>query len=303
MTEVSIIIPSYNTCRFLINCLDSIYKTSKIPLEIIVVDNGSTDETVKEIKKQNEMKILRNKRNLGFAKAVNQGLKQASGEYLLLLNSDTVVSPGAIEKMVDYLEGHPEVGVVGCQLKDSDGSLQPSGGYLPNLFNLFFWMTFLDDLPIIRKFFPAYHLEEKSFYEKERELGWVTGAFFLTKKDVLKRVGFLDEKMFMYVEEVDWCLRVKKAGFKIFFTPDASIIHLKGASGEREKASLPAGKAGILEEYKGIKYYFQKHKPNWQGPILRLFLKLGALVRVLFFGIIWNDLRSKRIYAKAFKLV
>jgi GT2 family glycosyltransferase len=260
------------------------------------VHNGSTDGTVEEVEKRyGDITILQNKTNLGFARAVNQGLEKAKGKYLLLLNSDTLIQDGAIDKMVAFLENHLEVGVVGCQLKNPDGTIQPSGGYLANLVNIFWWMTFSDDLPIIRKIFPAYHVMDKDFYKKQRYLGWVTGAFFLTKREVFEKVGFFDERMFMYVEEIDWCARAKRVGYKVALAPSASIIHFKGASTRR-------GKAGILEEYQGLKYFFSKHKASWQMLPLRFFLKLGSWLRVFVFGIILKDLESRRIYGKAFRL-
>lgn len=296
MVDLSIIIPSYNTRQLLMACLSSIYKSTKTPFEIIIVDNASTDGTVQEIEqKYKDIKLIKNKMNLGFARAVNQGLKEAKGQYPLILNSDTEILDEAIDKEIDFLRIHNDVGAVGCQLKNPDKSIQASGGYLPNLFNVFLWMTFLDDFPIFKKIFPSFHVQDKNFYKREHKLGWVTGAFLLTKKEVLEKVGFFDEEMFMYVEEVDWCQRVNKAGLKVVFDPTASIIHYKSASTRR-------GKAGILEEYQGLKYFFSKTKASWQMSILKVLLKLGAFLRILVFGIILKDLESRRIYAKAFDL-
>lgn len=297
--ELSIIIPSYNTRELLLRCLNSIYQSCQLPTEVIVVDNGSTDGTVDQIKnekfKTKNLILIENRQNLGFAAAVNQGFRQATGKYLLILNSDTIILDRAIDKEVDFLETHSEVGVVGCQLKNPDQTIQASGGYLPNLAKVFFWMSFLDDLPVLKKILKPYHVQDKNFYSRQQELDWVTGAFFATRREVFEKVGSLDEKMFMYVEEVDWCARAKRAGYKIIFNPSVSVIHYKGASTKR-------GRAGILEEYQGLKHYFKKHKSPWQFPILRLFLKLGALVRVFLFGIILKDFESKRIYGKAFRL-
>ena len=311
MVDLSIIIPSYNTKDLLLKCLESLQQCNK---EIIVVDNGSEDGTVEEMqnakcKMQNvnsKFKIIENKQNFGFAKALNQCLKEASGKYILLLNSDTIVEKGAIEKMVGYLKINPQVGVVGCQLRNSDGSIQFSGGYLPNLINLTFWALFLDDLPLIKQVFPAYHVTDNFFYTKKKHSGWVTGAFFMTKKEVVGKVGLFDEKMFMYVEEVDWCQRVKNSGCKVIFNPAGFITHYKGASAKKNEAGLPAealAKAGVIEEFQGLKYFFKKHKAVWQYPILRMLLKIGALGRKLFFGIILQDKKMDQIYEKAFKLV
>lgn len=299
MVELSIIIPSYNTRQLLKDCLDSIYQTTKLPFEIIVVDNASTDGTIEEIgnwKLENgNLELIRNNINLGFAKAINQGLERAQGRYLLILNSDTKILDGTLDKEIFFLKTHTEVGVVGCQLKNRDGTIQPSGGYLPSLLKVFFWMSFLDDLPVLKKIIKPYHVEDKEFYSHQRYLGWVTGAFFLTRREVFEKVRFFDERMFMYVEEVDWCTRVKEAGFRVALDPGASIIHYKGASARQDRA-------GILEEYQGLKYYFAKHQSFWQTPILRFWLKLGALVRLFLFGIIAKDPQARRIYAKAYRV-
>lgn len=294
--DLSIIVPSFNTCQLLKDCLSSVYQNTKTPFEAIVIDNGSTDGSVAMVKENfPNVRLIENKANFGFARAVNQGLEKAQGRYLLILNSDTLILDGATDKEISFLEKHEEAGVVGCQLKNSDGTIQPSGGYLPNLLRVFLWMSFLDDLPILKKILRPYHVEDKEFYTHQRYLGWVTGAFFLTKREVFEKVGFFDEKMFMYVEEIDWCTRVRRAGYKVAFNPSACITHYKGASTKRQKA-------GILEEYQGLKYFFYKYKAGWQFPLLRLFLKFGAWARLFLFGIMLKDFEVKRIYAKVAKL-
>lgn len=265
-------------------------------MEIIVVDNGSTDKTVEEIREISGIKVIKNEANLGFAKAINQGLKEAKGEYLLLLNSDTVILDNAIDKEINFLKTHLEAGAVGCQLRNPDGSIQPSGGYLPNLLNIFYWMTFLDDLPFLKKILHPYHVQDKEFYTHQRYLGWITGAFLLTKREVVKKVGLLDEKIFMYVEEVDWCTRVNKSDWKIAFDPNVSILHYKGSSGNKSRA-------GIIEEFLGIKYYFSKHHSSWQISYLVPMLKLGSWLRFVLFGIIGKDEQIKTIYEQAFRMV
>lgn len=296
MADLSIIIPSYNTCDLLLNCLASIYQTTNGDFEIIVVDNASEDKTAAEVEKRyGQVKILKNLKNLGFAKAVNQGLREAKGTYLLILNSDTLVSEKTIETELSFLQNHQEVGVVGCQIRNLDGSLQPSGGFLPNLFNVFLWMSFLDNLDFLNQFLKPYHMDNLKFYTRQQDLGWVTGAFLLTTREMIEKVGYFDEKMFMYVEEVDWCARASKFGIKIVFNPQAGVVHLKGSSARDDLA-------GIAEEFQEILYFFKKHKSPLQMPILRFLLKSGALVRYVLFGIIAKDPEAKRIYAKAYKL-
>ncbi len=193
------------------------------------------------------------------------------------------------------MQTHEEAGVVGCQLKNNDGSIQPSGGYLPNLWRVFLWMSFIDDIPFLKSIIRPYHVEDRSFYTHQRYLGWVTGAFFLISRKAFEKVGFFDEKMFMYVEEVDWCARAERYGFRVVFNPQASVVHYKGSSGEKNQA-------GKIEEYEGIKYFFGKNKPSWQTPFLRINLKIGSLLRMFLFGIIIKDSELQKIYAKAFRV-
>jgi GT2 family glycosyltransferase len=122
----------------------------------------------------------------------------------------------------------------------------------------------------------------------------VTGAYFLVRRKVIDDIGFLDEKFFMYVEELEYCFRAKKKGWQVFYTPASKIIHLGGQSG--------TSKGAILGEYQGLKYFFAKHKPVWQMIFLRLFLKIGALLRIFLFGIIKKDLEARKIYAEAFRI-
>ena len=297
---LSIIIVSFDTQKFLVDCLNSIYKESSKDttdnIEVIVVDNASSDKSVELVKKNfPQVKLIENEKNQGFAKANNIGIKNAVGEFILLLNSDTILPPHTLESLLNYIKENKDLDVLGIKLLNSDHSVQYSLGYLPNLFNILLWMTFLDDLPFLKKILPAYHISDKDFYDHKREVGWVSGAFFLIGKHCIEEIGSLDEQIFMYGEEVEWCQRLKNKGFKVIYSPSIEIIHLKGKSG--------SGKyAGIIEEFKALEYFFSKHKPAWQKPLLRLILKVGALLRLILFGIISGDREKATIYAKAFKM-
>lgn len=279
--DLSIIIINYNTPKLTLACLKSIEKHVKnINYEIILIDNDSSDDSSKLLK--NYLNIL-NKENLGFAKANNQGIKIARGRYILLLNSDTEFTSSFLDKMLDRLDKEENVGIATCALRNPDKSLQVSGGYFPNLARVFTWMT-IQDLAFIDSLIKPFH--PKNAFKKEMDLDWGTGAFFLIKKEVIKEIGMLDEDYFMYTEEVDFCFRAKKAGWRVLYLPEWSIIHYGGASSVREFA--------ILQETKGIKLFFKKHYPRWQTFFLRFFLKLGYLWRAI--------LISPKIYLKAFKL-
>jgi len=259
--KISIIILSWNTKSLLHDCLKSL----KGDGEVIVVDNGSTDGSVQMVQKEfPRVKLIKNQKNLGFGAANNQGIKAAQGDYLLLLNSDTVVKNDAPLKMAEFLSENPQVGVVGCRLLNPDGSLQPSAGPFPSL-GVTFMMLFLEHWlkNFVRTSFP-----------KVTEVDWVMGAALMTRREVIKKVGLMDEGIFMYMDEVEWCYRIKKAGFKVFFSPEASIIHFFGGSSQTGRETP------ILNIYRGLIYFYQKHYSVSQLKILKFMLKLKA-------GIAW----------------
>lgn len=302
--DLSIIIINYNTKDLLLRCLESIKKnTNNLSYEIIVIDNDSKDGSVESIKMINNflVKIISNKKNLGFAKANNQGIKIAKGRYILLLNPDTAVTKGVLAQMIGFMEKSPDVAVVSCALKNKDGSFQATGGYFPTLSRVITWMLFIDDIPLMDKLIKPFHpMHEKSFiyrgeefFKKEGERDWVTGACFLVRKEVFDEVGELDEEYFMYTEEVDFCFRVKKKGWKVWYIPSLAISHIGGVSSPSE---FP-----ILSEYKGIKIFYRKHMPAWQMPVVRFFLKVGAVLRIFLLGTLKGGVYAKA-YAKAFQI-
>ncbi|MBI3396899.1 glycosyltransferase family 2 protein, partial [Candidatus Woesebacteria bacterium] len=203
-------------------------------------------------------------------------------------------------EMIKFLEKNPNVGVATCALKNKDDSIQSTGGYFPNLLNVFSWMT-IQDLPLIDLFIKPFHpLHAKSFffkgedfYKNQRKMDWVTGAFLLTQKTIVEEIGGWDESYFMYMEEVDLCYRVKRLGYEVGYLPNWSIVHLGGAS------STISGYS-ILAEFDGVKNFFKKFYPEWEYPLLRLALKIGALGRVVLFGIL-NGKEAANIYVSAFE--
>jgi hypothetical protein len=291
MKDLSIIIVNYNTRELLRACIESIKKfTEKFPYEIIVVDNASSDKSIEYLSKE-KVKFIKNSSNLGFAKANNQGIKIAKGRYILLLNSDTKLKTNVLREMVEWMDRNPEIGIATCALKNPDGSQQAAGGYFPSLVKILVWMFFLENIPFIDTIVKPFHPKTRMFNNK-REQDWVTGAFFLVRRNLFDQIGLLDEDYFMYVEEMDFCYRAKQKGWQVWFLPQWSVIHYGGASGTKEFS--------LLSEYKGIKIFYKKHYPPWQYPILRFFLKLGALGRMIILGIIRGPAYAK-IYAKAFR--
>lgn len=300
--ELSIIIVSYNTSDLLRKCLNKVYKSlsfGKIEKvsEVIVIDNASSDDTVSMVHKNfPKVEIIKNSQNLGFAKANNQGIKLSTGKYVLLLNSDTEVRNDALMNLLETIKNDNNIGIVGGKLLNPDGSIQASAGYFPNLDKVFYWMFFIDDIPFLKELIHPYHVEYESFYQKERKADWVSGACFLFNRDIIGKAGLLDENIFMYGEEMEWCYRIKKMGWQVRFAPEAVTMHLKGSSGA-------SNAAGIAEEFKAILYFYKKHKPPWQMPLVKLFLISGALLRLAVFGIITKYRSRLPLYAKAIQVV
>lgn len=296
---LSIIIISYNTAEITVNCLKSVLSDKSlefnlnkkyakdepdtIPTEIIVVDNASTDNTISRIQGlKTKIKLIKNSQNLGFAKANNQGFEKALGNFVLLLNSDTIIKHSAISQSLIWLSAHPEAGVCTGQLLNKDGTIQPTGGFFPNLLNTFAWCLFLDDLPFINKLIlpihphPPQFYTKDNFYLKDRQLDWVTGAFMLTRKEIIDKTKGFDPDYFMYAEEVEWSYRIKKIfpNLQTWYLIGPQIIHLGGASATNNTDKL-------LREYLGILHFFKKNKPK-EAKFAKIFLRLGALLRSLF---------------------
>lgn len=228
---LSIIIISFNTKELLRDCLLSIYKSLTIRFfEIIIVDNASTDGSSEMIETDfKEVKIIKNIENKGFAKANNQALQIAKGKYFLLLNSDTILKGGAIETIVGFMENHEEVAAVGPKVLNIDGTLQSKGRYFPSIYEAFL-LCFR-----IYKFFPSVirkNMFPKIFRDDNTicKVDWVSGCCILLRKDVVDKIGLLDESFFFYGEEVEWCYRAKKADYNTYYLPNAEIFHYGGAS-------------------------------------------------------------------------
>lgn len=300
--KLSVIIVSYNTSALLLNCLNSLLASlteflSENEYEVIVVDNGSDDDSIDVVKKHYpSFRLICNKDNSGFSVANNQGIKEAKGDIVLLLNSDTEVKKDSLQKMYKIIHEDNKIAVVGGMLRGKNGKIQPSVGFFPTLSKVFLWMTFIDDLPIISFLVKPYHVDNKSFYNSVRQVDWVSGACMMLNRQAINKVGMLDEKIFMYGEEMEWCYRLKKSGYNIVYTNEAEILHLKGASGSGESA-------GILEEFKALRYFYRKHYSGWQYPILVALLRFGALLRLILFGIIGRYRKRVILYAKAVSMV
>lgn len=293
--SLSIIIVSYNTKELTLEALASVFvSTQELKLDVIIVDNNSTDGSVAAIRKQfgKRVELIENTENVGFAKANNQGLAIAKGEYLLLLNSDVIVHAQALDHMVSALEKNHLFGVISCMLVNKDGTYQPQGGALPNLFNIAWW--WLWPFPGTPPLIAAYQDRREPKGEVLVERGWVGGTAMMMRREAYKRMGGLDEQIFMYAEDIDYCIRVHHDGYRIGILPTAFITHLGSASGSSQKAKLG--------EVRGILYLFSKYKPLWQRVWVRLIFIKGSLLRYLLFGILKRRSDARRFYRDVLSL-
>lgn len=297
MVELSIIVISFNTKELLRKCLSSIFKLTKgISFEVIVVDNASSDDSAQVAKSFERVRLIQNKENLGFGKANNQGIESAKGKYIFLFNSDAYLEENVLSKLVKLLDQNSRIGALAPQILNPNHTIQQSSGFLPDLPQVFYWMSFLDDLPC-GQFLKPYHVDHDSFYKKQHEVGWITGAAMMLRREALEKSGLFDEKIFLYGEEVELCKRIKDAGFKVILSPVANIFHLGRGSMERKNIGA------IVGEYRGLLYYYQKHKKKWQKATLIWFLKFGAILRFIVFGWILGRKELREAYFKAFSAV
>ncbi len=274
MVDLSIIIVNWNTKEYLLQCVDSILqKKGSISMEIIVIDNGSHDRSGEEVKRHFPgLHLIENGRNLGFAKAVNQGLRVSSGRYSLLLNPDTQLREGAIEKLVSFMESHAEAGIAGAQLLNGDGSKQNSIANFPSL------TTELLNKSLLRLLFPKKFPGKEKGYPEPIEVDSVIGACMMVRRDVVEQVGLLDEDYFLFLEETDWCYRMKRAGWKVYHIPQAEIYHFQGKSVEKDK------KSAKVEFYRSRYHFFKKNRGSLQWFILLIGLVIKLVIEMVFTG-------------------
>jgi GT2 family glycosyltransferase len=229
--KLSIIILCWNDLKVIPDCLCSIYATThSAQFEVIVSDNGSTDGSQQFIRDTYpQVRLIENGRNLRFAKANNVGIHASQGRYVLILNPDTIIHDGALDRMLAFADRHPEAGAFGCRVLNSDGSYQISARPFASLRGEFIAALYLRSLGHIGRWFMADTYVGWNG-DSERAVDWVTGCFILTRADALKRINGFDDQFFYYYEDMDLCRRIWKTGSSVMFTPEATITHLKGQS-------------------------------------------------------------------------
>ena len=292
--RLSIIIVNTNESKVLRPCLTSIFNETKgLDFEVIVIDNASADDSLMMLANHfAQVKVINNSENLGFAAANNRGILEARGDYILLLNPDTIVRDRAIQKTLAFMDLHPQVGIAGCKLLFPDGSLQRSARSFPTLWNVFCEVSFLYRLFPRSKLFGKYYLSYFD-YDLEKEVDWLCGAFFMIRRGTYEKIGVLDEQFYMYTEEVDYCYRAKLAGDETWFVPEAEIVHFfGGVNATSRRVVLWTNASQIL--------YFQKYFRGVQLYTL-IFLKyLGIAVRIFVYVIAGLFLLNKKMFIKSY---
>jgi len=277
-SDVSIVIVSLNTRRYLARCLAALPQAEeKLAIEVIVVDNGSGDGTQAMVAEEfPRIRLIQSQENLGFGRANNLGARAATGRALLLLNSDCDLQPKALVTMLGVLDQDPSLGGVLCRLLNSDGSLQPSVHQsFPSPWSMAGDLFFLSSLRYAVYRNAALHpwllRSTLRAHSLAHDVAWGGGACMLIRRDVFEAVGGFDERFFMYCEDMDLCKRIREAGYRLRYLPDASAIHHWGKS----TAQLPAPM--LREAYRSRVYYFEKHFPGWVGAMARK-ISIGEMI-------------------------
>jgi GT2 family glycosyltransferase len=274
--DLSIVIVSYNTKRLLKKCLESIFRFQKdLSFEVILVDNHSQDKSAAMAREKfPQVRMLENKRNLGFAAASNQGIRFSRGRFVLLLNPDTEFTRGGITDMIRFMESQKEVGVCGPRMKSPDGRIHFSCRSFPS------YLTAISSgQSVLSRLFPGNPLSAKYLLidrdrTKESRVDWVSGSGLLTKREVFEKIGLLDEIFFMYVEDVDFCYRAHKANFAVYYFPQVTVLHQIGKSTRGKWIRMR------MEHHRSMyNFYLKHHHSNlfFGGVVF-----LGILIRLWF---------------------
>lgn len=277
--DLSIIIVSYNTSQITKDCIESVtlsLENSQTKYEIVAIDNDSSDDSVEQLKllkaKHKQIQLLENDKNIGFGPANNLGVRKSKGEYILLLNSDTVVLNDAVIKLLEFAHNNPKAHFVGGKLLNKDMSPQASAAPFYSLPVVFAAIFLKGDYWGLTRSSPT----------ATRKVGWVSGACILAKKEYFEKLGGFDESVFMYMEEVDLLYRAKKLGFNTYFCPHAQFIHIGFASsGSRSKP--------IIQVFKGFLYLYKKHHSPTSQFVLKTMLQLKVAISLFIGRVTKND--------------
>lgn len=281
--DLSVIIVSFNTNEQLRECLRHVFDSAaRFSFEVFVVDNDSSDGSAEMVEQEfPRAKLIKNSQNVGYAKANNMALRQAQGRYVLLLNSDVEVAPDSFDKMISFMDNDKSVGIAGCKVVKSDGTLdKASRRSFPNFQNS---LRYFLGLP------SDYNLDLPD--DQIAEVDSVMGAFLMIRRETVEKIGLLDEAFFMYGEDLDWCYRAKAAGFKVKYAPVTTVVHHKGSSSRK----LP-GKA-LYEFHRAMVIFYMKHYSGEHNNLVNSLVKLGIWTRYCI-KVILNSFRKEKYVSK-----
>jgi GT2 family glycosyltransferase len=295
--DLSILIVNWNTRDLLSQCLFSVYAHPPAgSFEVIVVDNASADGSAAMVRRCfSQITLIENDQNPGFAAANNQAIALSRGRYLLLLNPDTIVYPGALSALITFMDQNPAAGAAGSMLLNPDGSLQPSCHPEPTLTRELWRLFHLDKL----KPYALYPMETWPA-DQPREVDTIQGAALLIRRSVVDEVGLLDDRYFMFSEEVDWCVRIRRAGWPIYWVPQSRVIHFGGQSTGQVATAM------FVQLYRGKLQYFRNHYGAIHGLLYKGELLLAAAARLLVIPFAWllqptrrpDHVRLARLYGR-----
>lgn len=289
--DISVVIVNWNAKEFLEGCLRSVFSSNgRLSLEVLVVDNASADGSAAMVRQLfPNVRVISNGVNRGFAKANNQGILSSRGRYILLLNPDTVVFPGALDSLVAYLEANPTAGAVGPRMFGPTGETLESFSHFPGL------RLLLRGIAIVIT--GKYHKDEQLKSLEPRQVDWVGGACLMVRREALEQVGLLDEEFFMYWEEADLCRRLAQRKWKTYYVPESQVVHYQGRSAAKAEDHVLIHGVLLQAWGRSADWFLKKHYPGWMRILFRVIVLGFAAVSLLFWGVL-SLLPSKRQKAR-----
>lgn len=277
--DVSVLVVNYNAEHLLDQFFGALLDScGTYRAEVIVYDNGSVDGSVKKIKSDFPfVTLLAHANNIGFGRANNGAFEYATGRYVLLLNTDAFVEPDSLSKTIEYMDVHPNCGILGVKLIGRDGTLQPSCRYFPTPWNNFLFRTGLNQI-----FRQTRLVDDMSWdHASVRQCDWVPGCYYLIRREVIEQVGLFDPRYFLYYEEVDHCFATRKAGWEVHYFPGAEVVHLGGESAKSEGELTPSGRQIESLQMESELLYFRKNHGRFAVFLNVLLVSVGDGIIVL----------------------
>ncbi|MCL5103526.1 MAG: glycosyltransferase family 2 protein [Armatimonadetes bacterium] len=275
MVDVTLSIVNWNTRDELLDCLKSVFEQDgSVNCEVIVVDNASTDCSTGVVESEYpQAHLIRNDQNLGFGAAHNQSIKESSGRYVMLVNPDCrMLEPNVLRKMVDYMDAHVDVGILGPKVLNPDGSLQYSARHFPTMVAAVFRHTIFGKLFPNNRFVREYLMTNWA-HDAATDVDWLSGSALMVRRETFEQIGLLDERFFMYCEDIDWCRRAHEGGWRVVYFPMASVSHRIGAASDKNPIPM------IKQHHRSMLRYFLKYDSRSPRILLYPVVMVGLWLR------------------------